>query len=204
VLGRIRRTALFELVFTLAIALGLALSVQALAVKPYRIPSGSMEPTLQIGDRVLVNRLFDHLGIGPKVGQIVVFHPPAGAGDDDRCGRSGEGPGEPRPCSKAVAAESGTAFVKRVVALGGDRLAIRDGHVYRNGVRERDAYAMPCGGGPACTFSQTIVVPRGTVFLMGDNRGDSDDSRYWGPVPQSWLIGSVLARYWPPKRVDAL
>src|SRR6476660_6170920 len=78
-LRRARKNSLFELVFTIAIALGLAFAVQALAVKPYRIPSGSMEPTLKIGQRVLVNRLAHRLGSDPKVGDIITFHPPAGA-----------------------------------------------------------------------------------------------------------------------------
>ena len=83
-----RRSALFELVFAVAVALALALSVQAYAVKPYRIPSGSMEPTLHVGDRVLVNRFSHRIGATPKVGQIVVFHPPSGADASGRCGNA--------------------------------------------------------------------------------------------------------------------
>lgn len=203
--GALRRNRLFELAFTVIVAIGLAMSVQAYAVKPYRIPSPSMEPTLKVGDRVLVDRLLAHLGAKPKVGQIVVFNPPAGAGtDDERCGHANEGPGLLRPCGLSVTKRSSTTFVKRVVGVGGDRLAIRGGHVYRNGKREADAFITPCGGSPECTFKGTIVVPKGDVYLMGDNRGDSDDSRYWGPVPQSAVIGKVIARYWPPGRLDAV
>ncbi len=85
--SRARRSRAFELVFVVAVAVGLALSVQAYAVKPYRIPSWSMEPTLKVGDRVLVNRFSHRLGSEPNVCRIVVFHPPAGAdASPPRCG----------------------------------------------------------------------------------------------------------------------
>src|SRR3954454_20965769 len=102
VLQRARRSTLFETVFLLVIAAGLAVTLQAFAVKPYKIPSGSMEPTLHIGDRVLVNR-FAHriLGHDPKVGDIVVFNPPVGADPTSPvCGESGQGAGSDAPCSK--------------------------------------------------------------------------------------------------------
>jgi signal peptidase I len=117
-LARIRRNALFEFAFVVAIALGLALSVPAYAVKPYRIPSASMEPTLHVGDRVLVNRLSHHLGAQPGVGDIVVFHPPAGAdAASPRCGSAGEGQGSPTPSSRPTRQPSSQTFIKRVVAV---------------------------------------------------------------------------------------
>ncbi|MCW2999368.1 MAG: lepB [Solirubrobacterales bacterium] len=198
---RFRRTRLFELVFTVGIAIGLALSVQAYAVKPYRIPSESMLPTLKVGDRVLANRLSHRLGAEPQVGQVVVFTPPRGAdavsaqcGVPDRPGRA---------CPRPTPARSSTAYVKRVVAVGGDTITISGGHVIRNGVRERDDYALPCGTDRTCNLPQPITVPAGSVFLMGDNRGNSDDSRFWGPVPVAWVIGEALVRYWPPTRLGA-
>src|SRR5215207_5837030 len=154
-LSRLRRSALFELIFLVAVALSLALAVQAYAVKPYRIPSGSMEPTLQIDDRVLVDRVGHRIGAQPEVGDIIVFHPPAGAdAEPPRCGapsRNGA------PCARPTAAPSRQTFIKRVVAVAGDTVAIRDGHVIRNGRRSAEAFAAPCGGLDGCYLPDAIT-----------------------------------------------
>jgi signal peptidase I len=186
------------------VALVLAFLIQLLFVKTYRIPSGSMEPTLAIGQRVLVNRIGMRFG-DPSVGDIVVFHPPAGADQQPAiCGAPNQGNGNPTPCSAPTPQRSGQTFIKRVVGVGGDRIAIRGGHVYRNGKRERDSFIAPCANGFGCDFPGTITVPKGSFFMMGDNRGESDDSRYWGPVPKKWLIGTAFATYWPPDRIGTL
>jgi signal peptidase I len=200
---RLRRRSLFELVVTIVVSLGLALCVQAYAVKPYRIPSESMEPTLDVGQRVLVNRMSHRLGSTPKVGDVVVFNPPRGA-DDEVCADPGSGNGTGIPCRRAVARRDSQTFIKRVVAVGGDRIGIVDGHAIRNGRRASEPFAEPCGAGADCDFATAIRVPASHVFLMGDNRGQSDDSRYWGPVPVSWVIGRAFATYWPPGRVGTL
>ena len=96
---------------------------------------------------------------------------------------------------------SSQTFIKRVVGLPGDRLSIRNGHVIRNGKREDDPYIVQCNGGEACNFPQTITIPRGYYYMMGDNRPDSEDSRFWGPVPRSWIIGKAFLTYWPPDRI---
>lgn len=203
-LRALRRNALFDLVFTLAVALGLALAVQAYAVKPYKIPSPSMVPTLQVGQRVLVNRLGHRLNSMPSVGQVVVFRPPAGADNQD-CGDRRSGAGTRRPCALANAQRDDSQyFIKRVVAVGGDTIAVVGGRVIRNGRRIRESYAQPCGDSDGCNFPQAIRVPKGRVFLMGDNRPVSDDSRFWGPVPNSWVVGDAFASYWPPKRVGVV
>jgi len=193
--------SLIELVATVAVAVGLAFLIQAFVVKPYRIPSGSMEPTLNIGQRILANRLSTH----PGIGDIVVFHPPEGADPANPvCGDGSQGAGHPQACDQPTAQESSQTFIKRVVGVAGDHLKIINGHVYRNGVREKDAYIAPCDGVGDCNFPKSIVVPPGDYYMMGDNRGESDDSRFWGPVPQKWIIGEAFFTYWPPDRIGTL
>jgi signal peptidase I len=192
--------SLLELVVIVVVALGLALGIQAFLVKPYRIPSASMRPTLVEGQRILVNRLGHAFG-KPSVGDVVVFHPPQGAGEGLCDGKSPGG----RLCAKGSPRKSDTNFVKRVVAGPGDTIAVRNGHVVRNGKEAKEPFVSLalCGGGN-CNFPRAITVPAGHYFMMGDNRGDSDDSRFWGPVPNSWIIGGAFATYWPPKRIGTL
>ncbi len=201
-----RLRSLAELVLTVAVAVGLALLIQALVVKPYKVPSGSMLPTLALGQRILANRMDTH----PGIGDVVVFHPPHGGDIGSRqCanpqqGFSADGAALAGPCDHPLAGESQQTFVKRAVGLPGDVLRIVDGHVIRNGKREPDAYITACGGAAECTFSGSIRVPAGDYYMMGDNRGDSDDSRYWGPVPQRYIIGVAFFTYWPPDRIGVL
>jgi len=192
---------LVELVGIVVFALLLAFVIQAFLVKTYKIPSGSMEPTLDIGQRVLVNRIGMNFG-DPSVGDIVVFHPPAGADvQPARCGAPDEGQGSSRACATPTEDESDQTFIKRVVGVGGDRLSIRDGRVIRNGRATDEPFINECGDGFGCDFPATITVPEGSFYMMGDNRGASDDSRYWGPVTKDQLIGTAFATYWPPKRI---
>jgi len=198
------RSTLAEIVGIVVVALALAFFIQLLLVKTYRIPSESMEPTLDIGQRVLVNRIGTHFG-DPSVGDVVVFHPPAGADQPPpTCGAPGEGTGSSRPCSAPTPERSDQTFIKRVVGVGGDRISIRAGHVIRNGKREDDPYIRACQPNAECNFPDVITVPDGSFFLMGDNRGNSDDSRFWGPIPKKWIIGRAFATYWPPKRIGLL
>jgi len=184
-----------------ALALGLALAIQAWIVKPYQIPSESMEPTLDVGQRVLVNR-FIYDFHDPHIGDVVVFHPPAGADNGTECGAP-HGPEE--ACDKPTAKESDQNFIKRIVAGPGDKLSIKNGHPVVNGVEKTDEpYIIPCGSAGACNLPKTITIPPGMYFMMGDNRGASDDSRFWGPVPKEWIIGEAFATYWPPDRIGFL
>jgi len=201
--------SLVELVVIVVVALGLALGIQALVVKPYRIPSPSMVPLLIPGQRVLVDRIGTHFH-DPAIGDVLVFHPPAGATDDTgfingKCGNPQQGEGRPQPCDQPTPKRSQENFIKRVVGLPGDRLEIRDCHVIRNARPEQDRYIRACSpGADGSTFAQPIVVPPGHYFMMGDNRGESDDSRFWGPVPKAWVIGGAFATYWPPKRIGTI
>ena len=191
--------SLLELVMIVAVALGLALGIQKFLVKPYRIPSGSMIPTLKIGQRVLVNRI-GHSFTKPSVGDVVVFHPPQGAGDGT-CGV----PRKPRqPCPQSVPRKDSENFIKRVVAGPGDRIKVLNGHVVLNGKRQKEPFIRACGGLGGCDLPDAIKVPAGQYFMMGDNRGESDDSRFWGPVPDKWIIGGAFATYWPPGRIGLL
>jgi signal peptidase I len=194
--------SLIELILTVAIAVALALIIQAFVVKPFRIPSVSMLPTLEVHQRVLTNRL----DAKPSVGDIVVFHPPAGADPDTPvCGNPSQGAGHAQACDAPTAQMSRqTPFIKRVVGAPGDRIQIVNGHVIRNGAREKDSYIENCAGGSSCNFPTPIVVPPGEYFMMGDNRGQSDDSRYWGPIPSKWIIGVAFFTYWPPDRIGFL
>jgi signal peptidase I len=188
--------AVVELVLIVAFAVGLALVIQAFVVKPYVIPSGSMKPTLETGQRVLVQRVGYHFS-DPAIGDIVVFHPPEGA-ESERCGA-------PHPqnqvCIQAVDEHQDENFIKRVVATPGDTLQIIDGHAIVNGERIPDDFTNPCGVGQGCNFRKEVTIPDDTYFMMGDNRGHSDDSRFWGPVPRDWIIGKAFATYWPPDRI---
>ncbi len=191
--------SLLELVLIVAVALGLALGIQAFLVKPYRIPSESMVPTLEVNQRVLVNRIGNNFS-DPEIGDVMVFHPPEGA-SSARCGvQVSEGQLCPRPTRE----KADVNFIKRVVAGPGDRISIDNGHVIRNGKRSREEFARPCGGGDECDYPTEITIPAGHYFMMGDNRGASDDSRFWGPVPREWIIGPAFATYWPPRRIGIL
>lgn len=227
VAGRVRKpkkrkqlNPIVELVGLVAIALLLALGIQAFLVKPYRIPSESMEPLLVTGQRILVNRLSHHLGSDPSIGDVVVFHPPKGArtdaggdqGTPEGSGMCGDANNieEGRPCSQSTGGEwTAENYVKRVVAGPGDRIAVRDGHVVLNGEQqEEDFISDTCEGAGTtntpCSLPKTITVPAGHYYMMGDNRGESNDSRFWGPVPRDWVIGGAFATYWPPKRIGGI
>jgi len=194
--------SLVELVVIVAVALGLALGIQAFLVKPYRIPSPSMVPTLEIGQRVLVNRIGTRFG-DPEVGDIVVFHPPTGADlpEPEACEARNQ---DDEMCADATDDPAETNFIKRVVAGPGDEVALQDGHVVLNGERQKEPYIESCSGAGDCDYPDPITVPEDSYFLLGDNRPSSKDSRFWGPVPEEWIIGEAFATYWPLQRIGLL
>jgi signal peptidase I len=199
------RSSLVELVTIVAVALGLALGIQAFLVKPFRIPSESMVPTLAVGQRVLVDRVSFRFG-SPDRGDVVVFKPPKGA-DNDVCGANHSAES---PCPRPTTDRSDTNFIKRVVAVGGDQVKVESGRVLlkKKGaatfVRQKEPFIQPSSDCDICNLSTPITIPKGYFFMMGDNRGASDDSRKWGPVPKKWMIGRAFATYWPPKKIGTL
>ncbi len=189
-----RVAGLIELAVVVVLALAVAEGVQAAVVKPFRIPSGSMEPTLKVGQRVLVNRLVYDFH-PPRRGDIIVFHPPSQL----TCAVA---VAATEPCPQGSASASSVYFVKRVIGLPGDRVSIRGGHPVIDGRELSDEpYINPCGGAQECNMGEAITIAPGHYFMMGDNRGDSDDSRFWGPIPASWIVGQVFLTYWPPDRI---
>ena len=146
-----------------------------------------MYPRLKINQRVEFDTAA-YAARPPEVGEIVILHPPAGA-LESRCGNQPK-PGQ--PCAKPYGgADTSVRFVDRVVAVGGDRISFRRGRVVRNGKLERRKNLRKCRNEDACDLPRTITVPTGHVYVAGDNRGSSDDSRFWGAVP----VAQVLGRY---------
>jgi signal peptidase I len=144
-----------------------------------------MNPTLKRGEVVKVTQPVS----SPKVGDIVTYHPPVSA----ECGPNPHliKPGG-RACALPVPEESGGTFVQRIVAGPGDVVSISKGHVTRNGKPEQGLSIKPCRKNESsCEYPKPLKIRPGHWFMMGDNRGKTIDSRSFGPVPTSWLIGLV-------------
>jgi signal peptidase I len=165
---------LFEVVETLVLTLIIFLVIQNFVAQPYRVQQQSMENTLQPDQYVLVDKLTPHFD-DYKRGDIIVFNPPA-----------------------AYAQSDGTPFIKRIIGVGGDTVSIHDDNVFINGIQLNEPYLYE--GQPTTTSPgslSTWVIPDGDLFVMGDHRQDSSDSRVFGPVPKSNVIGRAWLRYWP-------
>lgn len=184
------------LIIALGVAFGLASTAfYTLALDPYRVPSQSMEPTLEVGSRFVVSRLSK-----PDVGDVVVVEPPAGA-DTSTCGVRHAAD---QACPRATAGRSDVRFIERVVAAGGDRVKVIDGRAYVNGKRTNEPFIRPDSECGLCDLPAEVTIPDGHVFLMGDNRGESADSRIWGPIPEDWVMGDAVLRYWPLQEFGGL
>jgi signal peptidase I len=195
-----------ELLTIVVAAAVLTLVVKAFVVQVYRIPSASMENTLQIGDRVLVNKLIYHFR-GIARGDIVVFSgqnswgPPAAAPSSDPVLRVFDD-----VLSDIGLHSSQTYYIKRVIGLPGDHVACcTDGRVTVNGVQLKESSYLYPGNAPSA-FSFSTTVPAGYVWVMGDHRGDSEDSRYHtdeaggGAVPENEVVGRAFLVIWPPSQ----
>ncbi|HEV8045776.1 MAG TPA: signal peptidase I, partial [Rubrobacter sp.] len=148
--------------------------VRPFVMEAFWIPSGSMIPTLQINDRVLVNK-FIYRFTEPERGDIVVFQSVESSDQD---------------------------LIKRVVGLPGDEIAVRNGNLFVNGDPQKEPYTNK--NLPDVSFFAKTTVPRNHVFVMGDNRGNSQDSRVFGPLPKKNIEGEAFLRFWPPGRIGLL
>ena len=160
--------------------LALALLLRWAVVEPRWIPSGSMLPTLELQDRVLVEKVRPKVGQPLPLGTIVVFHPPEAllaAGYDPKA-----------------------ALIKRVVGRSGDVVEVKGGQLYRNG----EAVVEPWLAEPMLYRFGPVTVPTGNLLVLGDNRNASLDSHLWGPLPSREVIGTALVRYWPWNRIGLL
>ena len=175
---------LVEWVVVFAIAFAAVLAIRAFVIEPYTVPTGSMEPTIQIDDCVLAEKITLAFGQDVEGGDIVVFENP-----DESSGHD--------------------VLVKRVIAVAGQTVDLVDGVVYVDGEAleedyvQGDSYALAAQLA-GVEISYPYTVPEGCVWVMGDNRENSADSRYFGAVETESIIGVVVARYWPLDRIGLL
>lgn len=187
-----------ELPILVIIALVVAVIIKTFLVQTFFIPSGSMENTLEINDRVMVSKLAYQWG-SPKLGDIVVFKPPWGETQQSE------------PFFDAVVRHIGESLglsspdiedlIKRVIAVGGQTIEIRNSRVLIDGVPIDEPYLFP---GTVMPDYGPETVPEGDVFVMGDNRNHSKDSRVFGPIPVDSIVGKAFVRIWPLNRLGGL
>lgn len=167
---------------TIFLALAISYGIRTFVAEPRFIPSLSMYPTFDVGDRLIAEKLTYRFMRSPVAGDVIIFHPP-----------------------REISPEGGffaddNVYIKRVVAVEGDTVEVKGGALYVNGsvrtepfINERPAYQLP-----------RLVVPSGDVFVMGDNRNNSYDSHLWGPLPKENIVGRAVFKYWPPQKVGPM
>lgn len=173
-----------EWVGVFLIAFAVFALVRTFVMAPFTVPSGSMEPTIHVGDNVFAQKVTLNLGQDVEVGDIVVFKNVEPDSDHD-------------------------ILIKRVIATEGQTVEFIDGVVYVDGVPLDEPYTVGTTYElvPTDSVGQIIypyTVPEGFIWVMGDNRENSADSRYFGPVPKENLIGVAFFRYWPLDRIGVL
>ncbi len=169
------RKACQEYLDSFIIAGVVAILLITFIVRSFYIPSESMVPTLLVNDYILVNKFVYHFTT-PSRGEIIVFHPPH------------------------VESPSDTDFIKRVIAVENDVVEINNGILYLNGIAIPEPFINER---PVNDFGP-FRIPRGHIFMMGDNRNNSDDSRFWGPLPLKNVVGKAEVIFWPPSRIRVL
>jgi len=188
-----RRSFLRELPILFIVALAVAIVLKTFVVQAFFIPSGSMEPTLEPGDRVLVQKVV----YGPDRGDVIVFSDPQGRPGPDR----GVVGGFVHWLSSTLGIErpEHEDFIKRVIGLPGETVELRDGRLFVDGVQIREPYLK---GAVDTRDYGPVKVPEGALFVLGDNRLNSNDSRFGlGFVPVDKVVGRAFAIVWPPSRV---
>lgn len=177
--GNSWKKTVFENVKLVAIALTIAIIVRLFIAEPRFIPSPSMVPTLSVGDRLLIEKVSYHLH-PPHQGDIVVFEPP--------------------PQLQEYGYRASQAFIKRVIGLPGQQIQVTQGKVYVDGAPLNEPYILDA---PAYEMP-TVRVPSGSLFVMGDNRNDSNDSHVWGFLPIKNVIGHATLRFWPLDKLGSV
>jgi signal peptidase I len=174
-----RRRAIIEWGIILVVALLAALLLRTFVIQPYYIPSASMEPTLKVGDKVLVNKLSYDLHSIHR-GDVIVFKKPP---DDNTLGIKD--------------------LIKRVIGLPGETIAGRNGQIYINNNLLRESWLPKVDQDTTSTFGP-LLIPAGEYFVMGDNRSDSSDSRVFGPISKKLVVGRAFIIVWPLSRIGTL
>ena len=202
---RRRRSYLKEIPILIGVALAIALVLKTFLVQAFVIPSGSMEQTIRIGDRVLVDKLTPWFGAKPHRGDVVVFKDPGGW----LKGEQNQPSGNPGPIKDVMTfigllpSANEQDLIKRVIAVGGDtvRCCDKQGRVTVNGTPLTEPYVHP--GNPPSELKFTVNVPTGRIFVMGDHRSNSADSRYHldepyhGTVSEDNVVGRAVVIAWP-------
>ncbi|GIL82970.1 hypothetical protein Vretimale_8492 [Volvox reticuliferus] len=167
---------------TIALAVAISYGIRTFVAEPRFIPSLSMYPTFDVGDRLIAEKITYRFIRDPVPGDVIIFHPPKEI--------------SPEPTIFG----DDNVYIKRVVAVEGDTIEVRNSRTYVNGVlrnepfiAEQPLYEMP-----------KLVVPPGDVFVMGDNRNNSYDSHLWGPLPKENIVGRAIVKYWPPWKMGGL
>jgi signal peptidase I len=187
-----------ELPVLLVVALAVAVVIKTFLIQPFYVPSESMLPTIETNDRVMVSKL-NYRFADPRRGEIVVFTSPF----NDEVDQESIPQAVVRHVLEAIGIQTASAddLIKRIVAVGGDTVEIRDGSLYVNGELADEPYLFQQGGMPA--FGPELV-PADSVFVMGDNRAVSYDSRRFGAIPLDHVLGEAVVRIWPLSRFGAV
>lgn len=167
-------------VWTIGIAIAISYAIRWFIAEPRFIPSLSMYPTFDVGDRLIAEKITYRFVRPPTRGDVIIFHPVTGVGKNSWF--------------------NDDVFIKRVVAVEDDVLEVKDGKLFVNNRPRDEPYIFEA---PSYTLGK-LVVPQGCIFVLGDNRNNSYDSHLWGPLPTDNILGRAVFKYWPPQKIGSL